>query len=277
MSGIGGTRVGGSGVEGIGGGVGGSGTEGDPEGGGGVTLPPFSPLNNWDFSDADTVTLSGSEITDITDRVGDANMTRVTEGPDQAVAFQNGLNGADIGTISTGSRGLRTGTSNPTGYADETDFTIGIVCDIGAVANTPLRTLLNWANGAYSAGWSMVHPSGLGANVVFWSMGSNQGIGVGSQIQTADEGVRVLILTIDESATTLAVYRDGDASTPIDTDNIGEDTGNPNNGVRLGGDDFGGTPMENAIVGEIVVYNSLLDSGDRAELFTYLNDKWAVF
>ena len=278
--GVGGSRVGGAGVTVGGGAIGGSGTEGDPEGGGGAeAAAPFSPIANYDFGLASTITLSGSEITDVVDRVGNSNLTRVTEGPDEQVAWQNGRNGADIGSISAGSRGLRTGTSNPTGFADNQSWTVGFVADIGALASAGVKILFGWMNGAYSAGWAVLHANGVAANRSVFGASDNFGIGTGAEVTTAGtEGVEIYVCTFDDSDDFCRTYVDGSTTAQDADDTFGTKTNDAAQGFYVGGDSgLGAVPFTNAIIGEIVIYNSLLVEADRTTLATYLNDKWAVY
>jgi hypothetical protein len=213
----------------------------------------LSPLVWWDFSDGATVTTNDGLITQITDKSGNARtLTQATPSnrPTYQAAAMNGLAAA------------RWPGSNNTIQMVTAAFTltateIYVVGDFGASQGTNYEGLVSPASG--SDGWMVLNPGAAGAWFTGWSA-------VPTYLNGDDVTDRKSTLFPDlASPFCLRAARPANSfSSTV--------------GIRLGADrdNFGFGRGWKGDICEVLIFQSALSTGDRANLVAYLQDKWGT-
>ena len=268
------SSVGGAGTANYGGGGGGSGYSSGyvagGAGGSGIVIVryyhPFDPTDVagisawWDFSDAASVSLSGTDITSVTDLSGNSKTLSVAGTPQYVTAAQNSLN---VGRTNGSNNGFLASSFT----FDRTSATVYFVAKTsggGAYdsyfgsGGAGFGNFLLHVSSTGGSGVSITQPS---ANLVnnttpntSWSLFK----------ATFDTGYAVTFLReVDSisSTTTLA-----NTSGTVNTLYFGYSV----NGLEVVGDYLA------LDIGEILIYDNVLSAGDDAAVQNYLTSKWAV-
>lgn len=216
-------------------------------------IPALSPILWYDFDDAATVTLSGSTITDISDKGSRSwTLTKSATGPVQATWTNNSRKCVDWGS-SAHSNYLRNTTTTSTDIAEiymvvDGDFGStfpdynGIISATDDATPTPLNVTGN--------------VGGTG----FYSPGSFDAAYLnGSASNTYSSG----ILPTLNSPTLLRIKKLNDTAVATTL------------GIQLGRDRTYSRPFL-GLIAEVVCFSSVLSSNDRDEVETWLADKWGL-
>lgn len=212
-------------------------------------IPALAPVLWYDFADEATVTTSGTELTQITDK-GSRNwtLTKTTTGPQYVVGI-NSLKCVDWGSSAHSNR-LKNTNTTPTNVA-EMYFILDAAFDstfpdynglVGGTAD-PVNLTGN-ANqsgfaGAFSQ-WNTVLVNGSASN------------GINSVLPTINSPSLLCIKNSDDTAVTLG------------------------NGFQIGMDRNNAFRGWFGLIGEVVCFSSVLDSTDRDSLQTWLASKWGI-
>jgi hypothetical protein len=211
-------------------------------------IPALSPILWYDFSDESTVTTSGTEVTQITDK-GSRNwtLTKTTTGP-QYVVGTNSLKCVDWGS-STHSNRLRNTDTTSTNVAEmyivlDAAFGNSFPTFNGLVSGTSANPFLDGYFGdagfSSSSGWDSAFVNGSASNTFSF------------------------ILPAINSASLLRVKKsDNTAATFVDGFQIGMDRNNAGRGWY-------------GLIGEVVCFSSVLSDTNRGLVQTWLGTKWGL-
>jgi hypothetical protein len=211
-------------------------------------IPALSPILWYDFADEATVTTSGTELTQITDK-GSRNwtLTKTTTGP-QYVTGINSKKCADWGS-STHSNRLRNTSSTSTDVAE-----MYIVLDAAFDSTFPDY------NGLAGGTADPVNLTGSPSAAAFAGFSSwSRAFVNGSTTNTFNS-----VLPAINSASLLRIKKADDTAVELTTGfQIGMDRNNADRGW------FG-------LIGEVVCFSSVLGSTDRDAVQSFLAAKWSI-
>jgi len=218
---------------------------------------PVAGYSAWyDFSDDATLTLSGSEITDVLDKSGNGyHLTRMTSGPTRATGWP----GTSLAYAQSDGTNLR-GLTNAAGAGISGDFTWLAV----AYAATSARTNSN-ADAMVRLRTLASYKDSTVASLKLW-----QGAGALTISTTADDitGKRVHARTLSGTAhsywlgTTAKVSNmTGTAGGSGPLDLFAEQSNSNGSDWRIG---------------EVIIYPSALSQADRESVTSYLSTKWSI-
>lgn len=217
-------------------------------------IETFSPVIWYDFADEATVSLSGTEVTGVSDKGSRGwGLSKGTTGP-QYVAGINGKQCIDWGTA--GHQNYLRNTSTTTTSLAE----VYIVLDANFGSTFPNNNGLITATGS---GWLLGgdNSGGTGfwdyANLPSWLFDS-------AYINGSATNSYDVVLPAINSPTLIRVTRTAGPLTATD----GICVGNDRSGFSTRG--WGG------LIGEIVVFSSVLSTGDRTSVQNILAAKWGI-
>lgn len=206
----------------------------------------LSPLFWYDFSDQSTVTLSGSEVSTITDKgTRGWTLSKSSTGP----LYSDGINGLKC---------CNWGSAGHNKYLRNTTTTSTAIAEIYIVLDADFSSTFSTYNGLIcGTGGSAWQVTGTPSSSGFESGGGFSGAYLnGSASNSYSSG----ILTTINSASLLRLTG---SATATDGLQIGTDRNNNNRGWS-------------GLMGEVIVFSSALSSGDRTTLQNYLAKKWAL-
>lgn len=219
----------------------------------------LSNLELWlDCSDTSTMTLSGSDITQLNDKSGNGrNFTQATtsKAPDDIASAQNGLHGCRF----DGTDDIMTGTVG----SDRSAFTIAI-----ALKSSRQRQFDTPLDSNDTSTGSITFCTGSGGNTLQAFVDDIGNFATSSGTWSASTAFTA-ILTYD--GTTITTY----------VNNAGAGTGTSSSRVwkaatELGNDSGGGFfPWKDDIY-EVVFYSRVLNSTERGQVHSYLVSKWGI-
>jgi hypothetical protein len=234
--------------------------------GGGSASLPGSPLLRYDPSDATNYTESGGNVTAATDLgSGGLDLTKSGAANITLAELSNGLNGFVFGN------GADAKLENTTALTDNQDWTVAFVVNVGTGSTTDINGLLGWSNATRLNGWRV---GNTGADLCTFT--ARQYTSDPVQVLTpSGEGSAAIFLCTFEDSVGIHTYKNG-TQVAEDVALAVNNTGSTSTQIGLGR--FAGTTGAMGMtLGEVVVYQSLLNTADQATLFEYLNDKWAVY
>jgi hypothetical protein len=244
---------------------------------GGYINPLFYTPALWiDFSDSGTVSLSGSDITQVTDKSG--NGRTFTQGtganrPTYESAVQNGLNVARFnGTsdrLELGSSGLARNVDGVTIYvvhkwsALPTSMRSIIGITIGTSASTA-RCLMYGGSPANKAGAGGRRLDADGFTAVSSTNNVNTSFSLSTGIFDYANSDLFLYFGSTLEGSTTSFHSNGSTSNTA------------SQAVSIGSNAPTGTQFFNGDIGEVLVFHSAHDAATRARVWGYLKHKWAI-
>jgi hypothetical protein len=244
----------------------------------GVPTAPVAGYNLWlDAADTSTITVSGNEVTQWTDR--SANAYAFTQGtstnrPSSGTRTVNGLNvidfdGSNDRLVSTAAASTWNFLHNPTG---NTTFWVFLP---DGTANNSVIAFTNEGQGN-QPGFSFQYLSNSPQDLLYFISSNLTVCDVPAALTT---GVAALYTwKADTSNATLAnrlkFYKDNGAATGTNTASATATTNNPAVTFHIGGK--AGFTHFNGAIGEIIAYPSVLSDTDREKTRDYLITKWGL-
>lgn len=244
----------------------------DGSGGGGAGTVPESVTGLtawWDASDASTITASGGYVTRLADKSGMRNhLTQTsTYGPITGTRTQNGLNVLDFFASTRASLYTET-------------FNQAQPCTIFVVAQTDTLTvdsfgksaIIGWTNVGGYTGCAIAQADSLG------QMQINAGGAWYTYQYLAANTPAQLTAVFDGSNSHLDLNGSASANLPPGTQGWGNSTrfNLGQVGYEYTADKAGYDAAWNGWIGEVLVYDGALSSGDRAAVEAYLKAKWGT-
>ena len=231
----------------------------------------------WDPDDASTVTLSGSNVTALTAKVGSAKETlgqrgseaHLTTGVERGRTWLNAEGGDKmLDTTEADGTALSPGTG---------EFSIYIVVRPNYVGTGTTYAMF----GKGFTGWYGLRTStGTSSNVVGY-MDENGGAAFRTAQSAANVitkgGRHIIRLVRDNTANLMRVYVDGTQVASADITGMGSCDDAAEQfvlGARASGASFD-NPYD-GLIGEVLFYKDVLSAGDNTNLETYLADKWST-
>jgi hypothetical protein len=244
---------------------------------------PVAGYKAWyDASDTATITVSGSNVTQWNDKSANAlNLVQATstKQPLSGTRTQNGKNMIDFdGTDDVLYSGASAATwkflTDATGssvfmmiYADS-DAAGWTLCDVsdGAVANVPSYTWYKNPNDSGYFGKGSDNPSGYN-----WF---TSGTSISFTGNTAQQW-NVISNPTASAADRMLIFKNGTANTNTNAQTATSSTSTPNHPLYLGGYKSYNESFNGGIC-EVLIYDSILNSTDRANNEAYLAAKWGI-
>jgi hypothetical protein len=220
--------------------------------GGPFSPADLSPVAWWDASDSSTITTSSGLITDWTDKSGNSvHLSQSTSG-NRPTYTTAGINGLNVATWPSSDNSVFMASANASHTVKE------------------FYVVARFANSAFSNYEGLVNPRTDPPGD--WFTANNSGGGLFST------GGRTVYLNADNGTNRIGEMRTEMTSTCLFRWVNTSGTVSTTTGFCLGNDrsNFGLGRGWNGEICEVAIFSSSLASGDRADLETYLMDKWGI-
>jgi len=237
-------------------------------GGGGASFDKdtVAGLELWlDAEDASTITGTASLVSGWDDKSDSANHVTAAGVARPSQVTVNSLNAIRI------EAGEQLTLASPTGL-DGPDITIFAVLNKQFDETDSWPGLVNRSNTGWSTGWRMASDAG-GTNMNFSAAGYITDSVVITSTPTGADAFALLAATHADGTTVKNSYLN---NAFVATDTSGLIAGASANALSIGTADTTTTYALLGSIGEILIYNSVLDADDRLTVATYLADKWGI-
>lgn len=238
------------------------------------TPASLSPHSWWDPSDATTVTLNGSNVSQIDDKSGnDHHLTQVVA-IDQPAYTAAGQNGLHVITFDGVTEFLEASTAADwTFLHDGTDYLIALVAKVTSATGGILGTTATVLKGAYiykasEANLQHVVSTGAASSVE------------NTAASSAGTSARIHTLLSDPNNGTAAsrssLFLNGGSAASNNASTTAVGSGAPAQALHIG--NLTSTDFMAGFIGEcVIVTGADANETNRALLLSYLNSKWAVY
>lgn len=214
-------------------------------------IPALNPVLRYDFSRLDTLTLSGSEITAVTNQGSiDMTLSKAGTGPTSVNFTGTSIKCADFGAA---------GSNNSLVNAASTSMNVR---DAFFVLDGDFGSTFGGFYGLIGGGSSGWNTTGQGgANYFYFDSSYFTELSIDATTPTS-LNTKAVLPTID-SPSILWLRRAASAFTNT-------------NGVRLAGDRGIAGRGWGGLIGEVVIFSTLLSDTDATVILNHLKDKWSI-